>query len=164
MQPDKSTPEGQDEETESGEGEGTGGGPGTRDNDADGGSGGGGGGVGEGSADKDVGGKGGAHSKPALPVRYRTFAKDVASGTYSVLVGLDGNESKSASLLISTVGDDQKAPADIKSARMEDGTVLPVAGPGVIGPMELSAETVHRIELTLSEPVRVAMEVSAHEA
>jgi hypothetical protein len=30
--------------------------------------------------------------------------------------------------------------------------------------MELSAETVHRIELTLSEPVRVAMEVSAHEA
>ncbi len=164
MQPDKSKAEGQDEETETGEGEGTGGGPGTKENESDGGTGGGGGGVGDGNADKSEGGKGGPHSKPALPVRYRTFAKDIGRGVYSVLVGLQGTGSKSVNLAVSTVGDDQKAPADITSAKTEDGTELPLAGPGLIGPIVLSAEGVRRIELTLAEPVRVAMEVSAHEA
>lgn len=164
MQPDKSKPEGQDDETETGEGEGTGGGPGTKENEGDGGTGGGGGGVGDGSADKGEGGKGGLHSKPALPVRYRTFAKDIVRGAYSVLVALEGSGSKSVNLVVSTVGDDQKALADIASARTQNGAELPIAGPGMIGPISLSAEGVHRIELTLAEPIRVAMEVSAHEA
>jgi len=164
MQPDKSKPEGQDDETETGEGEGTGGGPGTKENEGDGGTGAGGGGVGDGNADKGEGGRGGSHSKPALPVRYRTFAKDIVRGAYSVLVALEGSGSKSVNLVVSTVGDDQKAPADITSARTKDGAKLPIAGPGMIGPILLSAEDVRRIELTLAEPIRVAMEVSAHEA
>jgi len=164
MQPGNSTDEGQEEETEAGEDEGTGGGPGTNANDADGGTGGGGGGVGDGRAGKETGGKGGSRSKPALPVRYRTFAKNIEQGAYSLLVALDGTGSKSVNLLVSTVGDDQKAPADIVAARLEDGTALPFAGPGMIGPITLSAETVHCIEVTLADSVRVAMEVAAHEA
>lgn len=163
MQPDKSSPEGADEETEAGEGEGTGGGPEKGSNLTDGGTGGDDGGEREGSVTKETGGKGGAHSKPALPVRYRTFAKNIESGVYSLLVSLDGTGRKAANLLVSTVGDDQKAPADISTAQMEDGTAVSV-GPGIIGPILLSADTVHRIEVTLAEPVRVAMEVSAHEA
>jgi hypothetical protein len=166
MQPDKSTDEEQDDETEAGEGEGTGGSPGIYTNASEGGTGGGGGGggVGEGVAGKEPGGKGGVRSKPALPVRYRTFAKNIESGVYNVLVSLDGPGSKSANIVVSTVGDDQKAPADIVAAKMEDGTTLSVAGPGMFGPIVLSADTVHRIEVTFSQPVRVAMEVSAHEA
>lgn len=163
MQPDKSSPEGADEETEAGEGEGTGGGPEKGSNLTDGGTGGDGGGEREGSVTKETGGKGGAHSKPALSIRYRTFAKNIESGLYSLLVSLDGTGRKVANLLVSTVGDDQKAPADISTAQMEDGTAVSV-GPGIIGPILLSADTVHRIEVTLAEPVRVAMEVSAHEA
>jgi hypothetical protein len=165
MQPDNATPEGEEEETEAGEGEDTGGGSGNNSNETDGGTGGGGsGGEGEGNAGKETGRKGGSHPKPALPVRYRTFAKNIESGVYSLLVSLDEQGSQSVNLLVSTVGDDQKAPADIRTARMEDGTAIPVAGPGVIGPILLSAGSLHRIEVTLSEPVRVAMEVSAHEA
>jgi hypothetical protein len=164
MQPDKSTAEDQKEETETGEGEGTGGGPGTKENESDGGSGGGGGGVGDGNAGKGEGGKGGAYSKPALPVRYRTFAKDIERGAYSVLVSLEVSGRKEVNLAVFTVGDDLKTPAEIMSAKAEDGADIPVAGQGMIGPIVLSGETVQRIELTLVEPVRVAMEVSAHEA
>jgi len=164
MQPDKSKAEGQAEETENGEGEGTGGGPGKQENESDGGTGGPGGGTGEGNADKSEGDKGGVFSKPDLPIRYRTFVKDIGRGAYSVLVGLKGTGNKSVNLVISTVGDDQKSAADIKSAKTESGASLPIAGPGIIGPIKLSGENVHRVELTLAESVRVAMEVSAHEA
>lgn len=164
MQPDKSSIDGHEEETEDGEGEGTGGGLGNNANDTNGGTSSGGGGVGDGDAGKTTGGRGGVHSKPALPIRYRTFAKNIGQGSYSLLVALEGTSSKLVNLLVSTVGDDQKAPADIVAARMENDMALPLAGPGLIGPITLSAETVHRIEMTLSEPVRVAMEVVAHEA
>lgn len=165
MQPDRTKPQDGEEETETAEveGEGTGGGPGEGSNDGEGGSGSGGGGKGEGNAENKAGGKGGAQSKPAIPVRYRTFAKKAEAGIYSLLVSAAG-KARSANLLISTVGDDQKAPAEISAARMEDGTAIPVIGQGLVGPVALAADAVCRIEVTLSEPLRVAMEVSAHEA
>jgi len=164
MQPDKTKPEGEEVETEAGEGEGTGGGPGEGTNKTDGGTGAGGGGEGEGSAGAETGGKGGAHSKPAVPVNYRTFAKRADSGVYSLVVSRQGKGTQPVNLLVSTVGDDQKAPAEISVAHMEDGTAIPIIGQGVLGPIPLAADTAHRIEVTLSNPIRVAMEVCAHEA
>lgn len=164
MQPDNAKPEGEEEETEAGEGEGSGGGPGEGANETDGGTGSSGGGKGEGSAGAETGGKGGAHSKPAVPVQYRTFAKTADSGLYSLVVSRQTKGSQPVNLLVSTVGEDQKAPAEISAARLEDGTAIPIIGPGVFGPIPLTNDTVYRIEVTLSEPVRVAMEVSAHEA
>jgi hypothetical protein len=164
MQPDNAKPEGEEEETEAGQGEGSGGGPGEGTNEMDGGTGSGGGGKGEGSAGAETGGKGGAHSKPAVPVHYRTFAKSVDSGVYSLVVSRQTKGSQPVNLVVWTVGDDQKAPAEISVARLADGTAIPIVGPGVFGPVVLSDDAVHRIEVTLSEPIRVAMEVSAHEA
>ena len=164
MQPDNAKPEGEEEETEAGEGGGSGGGPGQGTNETYGGTGSGGGGKGEGSAGAEMGGKGGAHSKPAVPVHYRTFVKTADSGVYTLVVSRQTKGSQAVNLLISTVGDDQKTPAEISVACLEDGTVIPIIGSGVFGPISLTDDAAHRIEVTLTEPIRVAMEVSAHEA
>lgn len=163
-QPDDSKPEGDEEETEAGEGEGTGNGPSKGENDTDGGQGGAGGGKGDGDAGSELGGKGGAQSKPSVPVRYRTFAKNADNGLYVLLVARQEKGAAPVNLFVSTVGDDQKAPAEVKSARLVDGTPVPVGGAGVLGPVQIEAEETLRIEVELSEPVRVAMEVAAHEA
>lgn len=163
-QPDASKPEGDEEETEAGEGEGTGGGLGKDTNATTGGQGGGGGGTGDGNAGSELGGKGGAQSKPSVPVRYRTFAKNADTGLYILLVARQEKGAAPVNLVISTVGDDQKAPAEVKSARLVDGTPVPVSGAGVLGPVQIGEEETLRIEFELSEPVRVAMEVTAHEA
>jgi uncharacterized membrane protein YgcG len=164
MQPDNTKPPGEEEQTETGEGEGTGHGAGKGSNSGNGGAGGGGGGQGEGNAGTGTGDKGGVHSKPAVPVRYRTFAKKADSGVYSLVIVLQRKGTQQVNLVVSTVGDDQKAPAEISVARTEDGTAIPVVGEGVLGPIMLAADTAQRIEVTLCEPIRVAMEVSAHEA
>lgn len=164
MQPDKSKPEEGEEETEGGEGEGTGGGPGKTVNEGKGGYGSGGGGRGDGNAAADKGGTGGVQSKPAIPIRYRTFACNADAGVYSLTVSTERPKGGEALLTVSTVGDDQKAPAEIKSARRTTGEALPLAGPGMIGPLTLTPGDTVRIEMVLAEPLRVAMEVAAHEA
>jgi len=164
MQPDKSKPEGDEEETEAGDGEGTDGGPGKETNETDGGQGSGGGGKGNGNAGSETGGKGGVHSKPSIPVSYRTFARNADAGIYCLVVARQDNGAAPVNLLVSTVGDDQKAPAEIKSARLADGTLVPIAGVGVLGPVELAPGQPLRLEVELSVAIRVAMEVTAHEA
>lgn len=164
MQPDKTTPEGEEDETEADEGEGTGGGPGKTENEADGGAGAGGGGKGEGIATSTSGAKGGVHSKPSVPVRYRTFATNPDKGAYSLILEQQSGHDVSVKLLVSIVGDDQKAPAEIKSARLTDGVPIPVVGVGIIGPVQIASLQTLRLDIVLSGPMRVAMEVTAHEA
>lgn len=69
-----------------------------------------------------------------------------------------------ARIVVWTVGDDQKALAEIKGARFVSGEAIAVCGPGELGPVKLRRGESLRIEIILQEPVRVAMEVSAHEA
>ncbi len=164
MQPDKLKPEGDEDETESGEGDGSGGGADKHSNETEGGNGAGGGGKGKGSADSSTGGKGGDHSKPAIPVRYRTFAKNSGNGVYSLMVARQEKGDAPLYLVVSTIGDDQKAATEIKEARLNDGVPVPVSGPGILGPITLSPDETLLIEFSLSEPIRVAMEVTAHEA
>jgi hypothetical protein len=163
MQPDNAKPEGEEKETESGEG-GDSGGPGEGAKEIDGGTGPIGGGKEEGNAGAETGGKGGTQPKPAVPVYYRTFAKTADSGVYILVVSRQAKGAKPVNIFVSTVGDDQKAPAEISATRSADGTTIPIIGPGVFGPLMLTDDAAHRIEITLSEPIRVAMEVSAHEA
>jgi hypothetical protein len=80
------------------------------------------------------------------------------------MVARQAQGSAPVTLLVSTVGDDQKAPAEIKSARLTDGTPVPVAGVGILGPVQLEPGQTLRLEVELSEAIRVAMEVAAHEA
>ncbi len=164
MQPDEQKPEGDDDETEAGEGVGTGGGPGkNKGNGSGNGGGGGGGGSGKGKSGSTGGSHGGVSSKPAIPIRYRAYCQDSTTGKYAISITTEKEVEKNANLLIWTVGDDQKMVAELKSAKLAEGADLPVAG-GVVGPMKLATDGSIKIEVTLRQPVRVAMEVSAHEA
>jgi hypothetical protein len=158
MQPDNKRP-GDDEDETEGEGGGGGGFEGE------------GGGVG-GSGDGD-GGKGGRgqagsqgdQAKPTIPIRFRTFATNVSAGVYSVTVQSEQKTLKNATLAVWTVGDDQKAAAEIVSARMPGGKEIPVKAGGQLGPVILPSNRGSlRMEIKLREPLLVAMEVSAHEA
>lgn len=164
MQPDASTSDGADEMTEIGEGEGTGGAPGEGENDGSGGNGSGGGGIDAGNATTDEGAAGGSQSKPAVPIRYRAFVKSGDDSLYELLISRSDGDKGRINVLVSTVGDDQKAPAEIESARLPDGTIVPIAGPGMLGPLNAPREQTLHLEVKLSIPRRVAMEVSAHEA
>lgn len=127
---------------------------------------GGGGGNGTGNGTKPEPGKTskGQEPKPTIPIRYRTFATNLSAGVYKVTVQSEQKITKAANLVVYTVGDDQKAPADIRSARLADGKNLAVKGPGAIDPVLLPHKGVLHIEIRLREPLRLAMEVAAHEA
>jgi hypothetical protein len=120
------------------------------------------GGGGSGSVRKGQGG--GEQSMPTIPIQYRTFAMNVDSGVYSLTVQSDDKNSKNSTLSIWIVGDQGRAPADISSARQQDGKPIPVKG-GVLGPLVLPNKkgSLH-LEFKLKEPLRLAMEVAAHEA
>jgi len=164
MQPDNARPEEEQEETESRDGEGSGGGPGESTSETTGGGGSGGGGRGQGNAGPEAGGKGGAHSKPAVPVRYRTFATAPERGIYTLVVSGQLERSQNVNLIVSTVGDDQKAPAEISAAHLPNGVPVPLVSSDTLGPILLDKNSVYRAELALAHPIRVSMEVSAHEA
>jgi hypothetical protein len=157
MQPDHLKPTDADEETEDGEGEGTGGGPGRQKETATG------GGQGTGNAGRSGGSHDGANSKPAIAIRYRTYARDSSAGVYAVTVLPETQPAGDAVLIIWMVGDDQKAHAEIKSARLASGADIQVSATGVLGPLKLTNDEPVKLEVVLREPLRVAMEVSAHE-
>ncbi len=163
MQPDHLKPDNADDEAEGMEGEGTGDGLGKPTETATG-AGSAGGGKGTGNAGDAAGASGGAHSKPSIPIRYRTYAQDSATGVYNVTIVPEQQPTTDAMLLISTVGDDQKAPAEIKSARLANGGNIAVPETGVLGPLKLTPGAPLKLEVVLLEPLRVAMEVSANEA
>lgn len=166
MQPDQSTPEEGEEETESPEeGAGSGGGPGGGANDSDGGAGRGGGGKGGGAAEGAAGAAGGSSSKPALPIRYRTFPTNAPAGIYKVSVTPEKfSATGKLSIAVWAVGDDRKAPAEVRSARLLDGAEVTVAANGLIGPLAAPREGALKLEIVLRQPLRVAMEVAAYEA
>jgi len=164
MQPDRSeTDEDDDEETENNVGDGTGQGQGRDGVVGDGGEGYGDGNGGD-SGGSATGGKGGFQPKAAIPIRYRTFSTNPRAGVYEMTATPEIEENRDARLLVWTIGDDQKAPAEIKRARFVSGEEIAVSGPGVLGPVKLRRGQPLRIEIVLQEPLRVAMEVSAHEA
>jgi hypothetical protein len=127
-----------------------------------------GGGMGAGSNASGAGGKGGPkgeESKPSIPIRYRTFATNLGAGLYAVTVQSEQRSAKNATIAVWTVGDDQKAPAEIVSARLRDGKAVPVKATGVLGPLALpGSKGVLHLEVRLKEPMLLAMEVAAHEA
>jgi len=164
MQPDHLKPADADSETEDGEDEGTGQGAGKGKETTDGDGRGAGGGKETGNAGGAGGAQGGANSKPSIPIRYRTYAQNSATGVYTVTVIPEQQPDSDAMLVISTVGDDQKAPAEIKSARLSSGGDIAVSGIGILGPLKLTNCGPVKLEIVLVEPLRVAMEVTAHEA
>jgi hypothetical protein len=116
-----------------------------------------------GDSSRARGGLAGIRSKPSIPIQYRTFAVNAEAGVYAVTVRAQA-EAKPAAIIIWTVGDDQRTIADIKTVRLPKGEELPLIDPGVVSPIKLPTDSPIRFEVVLREPIRVAMEVSAHEA
>ena len=107
----------------------------------------------------------GEQAKPTIPIRFRTFATNLTAGVYAVTVQSENRMLKNANLAVWTIGDDQKAAAEIQTARLPNGKDVPVKGPGLLGPLILpSSKGLLRLEIKLREPLLVAMEVSAYEA
>ena len=162
MQRDKSTSEGTDHETADGEGDDAGEGTVRGKDSGDGGS------RGmelEEETQRGVrsGGKGGFGSRPAIPVRYRTYGRNLSAGVYALNLQPETKRAVDANVLLWTVGDDQRAHADVIAARLVTGEAVPVSG-GVIGPLRLVPSQLLRLEVVLRIPIKTAMEVTAHEA
>jgi hypothetical protein len=124
------------------------------------------GGGGGGGGGKDApGGTASPQSKPVIPIRYRTFATNLDAGVYALTVQSEEKRAQSAIFSIWIVGDQGKVPAELLSARLQDGRDIPVSGNGLVGPVTMpnKKNAVH-LEIKLREPLRLAMEVSAHEA
>lgn len=110
------------------------------------------------------GGPGGTHSKPAIPVFYRTFARNPLAGVYAAVIAPKGKGASRAMLRVNGIGDDgAKIPAALKQARTSDGQELPVSG-NAVGPVALPAGASVRLEIVLEAPARISMGVEAHEA
>jgi len=111
------------------------------------------------------GGPQGEQSKPTIPILYRTFATNLDAGVYALTVQSEHKSAKNATFSVWTVGDQGKSPAEILSARLKDGKTITVKGTGVLGPLVLPNQkgSLH-MEIKLREPLRLAMEVAAHEA
>lgn len=142
--------------------------PGEGEGEGDGDTGGGGGNDGVGGGGGGKGKKGGSQSeqsKPVIPIRYRTFATNLDAGVYALTMQSEKASAMNALFSVWIVGDQGKAPAEIKSARLRDGKPVPVKGAGLLGPMALpSSKGSLHVEIKLKEPLRIAMEVAAHEA
>jgi len=164
-QPDSGKPSDGDLKTEDeDEDEGTGGGGGNDESSGSGEGGGGGGGTGTGEAGEKTGTTGGIHSKPAIPVSYRTFALNDSSSTYRLTVKSQKNKTSDAYLAVYAVGDDAKVPAPLQAAMLPSGEQLMIAAPGIIGPLKLTKNSTLTLSVELSEPTRASMEIVAYEA
>jgi len=163
MQPDGTKPRDGEYPTEADDGEGSGGAASTNTNEAEGGTGKRGGGQGEGNAGASAGALGGVNSEPAVPIQYRTFSRNSSAGVYAVTVTPQKKVSKDVNLVIWSVGDDQRAGVEIASARLSSGADAEVKYGCVVGPIKMPKDGLS-LEILLKEPLRIAMEVSAHEA
>jgi hypothetical protein len=164
MQPDETHPgEGEADTDQAGGGKGTIGGNGEGTNDTDGGKGGG-GGEGDGASHPQKGGGAGHNAKPAIPLHGRVFAKDLANGVYTVIAQPIKPVNGNILLSIKAVGDDStSSTVAIQSARM-DGKDVPIPKQGAMGPVRLNGRPRLLIDVKLTHPRKLAMEVEAHEA
>lgn len=145
---------------------------------------GGGGGEGEGDDDGDTGGdsndgdggdkgsKGGEGGSDGanggrhpVVVRSRAFLTDLATGVYSLTI--HPPQPKPAGdvfLALAAVGDDSKPVAvKLQAARIPGGKKLEVAALGRVGPVAFPKSTPLRVEVTLAEPRRLSLQVTAEE-
>lgn len=124
-----------------------------------------GGGEGGGGEGGGNGGNGGGKSeKTVVPVRFRAFPKTPDYSQYSVTVRSDTDATKKVTLTVQVVGDDAREAVRLKEARVSGGKVVPHAAGGKVGPVTLDPNKPLRLDLTLEDSRKAALEVVAHEA
>lgn len=123
-----------------------------------------GGGAESSDATKTAGSKGGVHSKPSVPIRFRSFSTNPEAGMYTVSITSEAEVQKKVILSFSAVGDDQREAASLKWARLSPSELLTLEKGHLVGPVLLAPGKTLRIEVALVRPGRIAMEVIGHEA
>ena len=107
----------------------------------------------------------GKNGKPAIPIRGRVYAKNLATGVYTVIAEPLKPVKGEVLLSLKAIGDDATGSiVRIALAHGDDGGELQTPRPGVVGPVRFSGKKRLLVLVTLVEPRKLAMEVEAHEA
>jgi uncharacterized membrane protein YgcG len=109
-------------------------------------------------------GGGGKSEKTVVPIRYRAFPTVADYSGYSVTVRSDSGASKKVMLTVQVVGDDTREVVRLEDARTVDGKAVTHTAGGKIGPVTLDPKKPLRLDLTLEDARKLALEVVAHEA
>ena len=110
------------------------------------------------------GGGGGKAEKTLLPIRYRAFPTTADYSGYSVTVRSDNGASKKAMLTVQVVGDDTREIVRLNAVQTSVGKAVTHTASGKIGPITLDPKKPLRLDLTLVDARKLALEVVAHEA
>ena len=108
---------------------------------------------------------GGESGRSPVEVRSRAFLRDAAGGVYALTVHPPRpHPTGTVYLSVAAVGDDSLATAvRVKAARMANGRKVEVSNGGKVGPVKFPKSGPLRVEVTLSEPRRLALGVTAYE-
>ncbi len=121
----------------------------------------GGGGDGEDGGGEDGGG--GGRGSPPLAIRYRAYPIGKTDDVYAVAVRSEDGSRRRVVLTVNVVGDDARETVQVGTARTGNGRRVRVNESGKLGPVTIPAKGPLQLEITLAEPMKVAMEVLAHE-
>lgn len=99
-----------------------------------------------------------------MPVRFRAFPTTSDYSKYSVTVRSDSDTAKKVMLTVQVVGDDAREFVRLRQARLPGSKVVPHGAGGKVGPVALDPNKPLRLDLTLEDSRKAALEVVAHEA
>jgi hypothetical protein len=105
----------------------------------------------------------GAASGSPYPIRYRAFPVNAPDANYRLVVEARGVETTPVVLSVRIVGDGRdRPPLDIDAAFDAAGKMVPILGPGRLGPLLISPMQTTLIHLKLKARNRFALEVSGN--
>ena len=119
----------------------------------------------EGGGTDETGSPGGDAGRTPVEVRSRAFLRDPATGGYSLTIHPpQPRPAGDVYLSVAAVGDDSLATAvALSAARVAGGKTLAVGAAGRAGPVRFPKSGPLRVEVTLAEPRRLALDVTAFE-
>ncbi|VTT98818.1 Uncharacterized protein (Fragment) OS=Lysinibacillus fusiformis ZB2 GN=C518_4451 PE=4 SV=1 [Gemmataceae bacterium] len=111
------------------------------------------------------GAAGGSNGRHPVLVRSRAFMTDPATGVYSLTVHPPQQKpTGDVFLAVAAVGDDSlPVPVRLQAARVPGGKKLEVPALGRVGPVAFPKTAPLRVEVTLAEPRRLSLQVTAEE-
>jgi len=115
--------------------------------------------------DGDSGAEGGSNGRTPIDVRSRAFLTNAATGAYTLVIHPpQPRPTGNVMLAVAAVGDDTRpAPVRLQSARVAGGRTLEVPALGRIGPVAFPKSGPLRVEVALTEPRRLSLQVTAEE-
>jgi hypothetical protein len=122
------------------------------------------GGGGNGNGNGNGNGSGGKSDKVAVPIRFRAFPTTSDCTEYSVTVRSDSEMAKKVMLTVQVVGDDAREFVRLSGAKLPGGKKVPHLPGGKVGPVVLDPKKPLRLDVTLEDSRKAAIEVAAHEA